>query len=127
MRARKPAAGCSFLVIALAGAMMAASHTARAAESANQHPSVAGERVVTRCLEPSSRPRRAALGITERWRADHFQLLTYQAQITHDWSVQPDFQYIVHPGGHAPSPSDPSGMSVIPNAMVFGVRSVSKF
>jgi porin len=53
--------------------------------------------------------------------------LTYQAQITHDWSVQPDFQYIVHPGGHAPSPSDPSGMSAIPNAMVFGIRSVSKF
>jgi porin len=53
--------------------------------------------------------------------------LTYQAQITKDWSVQPDFQYILHPGGNVPDPSDPNGASPIPNALVIGVRTMIKF
>ena len=28
--------------------------------------------------------------------------LTYQMQLAANWSVQPDLQYIVHPGGHVP-------------------------
>lgn len=53
--------------------------------------------------------------------------LTYQARITKDWSVQPDFQYIFHPGGNVPNPRDPTGVSPIPNAKVIGVRSMMKF
>jgi porin len=53
--------------------------------------------------------------------------LTYQAQLTKNWSMQPDFQYIVHPGGNVPNPLDPKGVSPIPNAVVVGVRTVMKF
>jgi porin len=53
--------------------------------------------------------------------------LTYQARITKDWSVQPDFQYILHPGGDVPNPNDPNAASPIPNAMVIGVRTMVKF
>jgi porin len=53
--------------------------------------------------------------------------LTYQARITKDWSVQPNFQYILHPGGNVPNPRDPTGASRIPNAVVIGARSMMKF
>jgi porin len=53
--------------------------------------------------------------------------LTYQYQITDRWSVQPDFQYIIHPGGHLANPLAPVGTSAIPNAAVLGVRSAFKF
>jgi len=46
--------------------------------------------------------------------------LTYQAQIRPGWSIQPDLQYIIHPGGHAPDPNNPS--APIRNAIVFGAR-----
>jgi porin len=52
--------------------------------------------------------------------------LTYQLQITEDWSLQPDLQYIVHPGGHVSSPAAPSG-AAIPNATVLGMRMIRKF
>ena len=49
--------------------------------------------------------------------------LTYQAQISPWWVLQPDLQLIFHPGGHAALPSaGPSGRS-IPNALVLGLRS----
>jgi porin len=38
--------------------------------------------------------------------------LTYQATINQDWSVQPDLQYVFHPGGS----------SAIANAFVIGIR-----
>jgi porin len=47
--------------------------------------------------------------------------LTYQAQIVPGWTVQPDFQYIFHPGGHIANPFNPAGVA-IPNAAVVGVR-----
>jgi porin len=53
--------------------------------------------------------------------------LTYQAKITKDWSVQPDIQFILHPGGNGSNPSDPKGDSPIPNALVIGVRTMIKF
>jgi porin len=46
---------------------------------------------------------------------------TYSAQIARGWTVQPDFQYIVHPGGGATDPNSASGRR-IPDAFVFGVR-----
>ncbi len=53
--------------------------------------------------------------------------VTYQAQITPNWMLQPVFQYIVHPGGHIPNPLDTSGSSAIPNAAVFGLRTMVKY
>jgi porin len=46
---------------------------------------------------------------------------TYLAQIARGWTVQPDIQYIIHPGGGATDPNSPSGQR-IPDALVFGVR-----
>jgi hypothetical protein len=41
---------------------------------------------------------------------------TYQAQIMTGWSIQPNFQYIFHPGGNIPNPNDPAGVNAIHNA-----------
>lgn len=47
--------------------------------------------------------------------------LNYQSQIVPGWTVQPLFQYIVHPGGNVPNPTAPA--SAIPDGALFGVRS----
>lgn len=51
--------------------------------------------------------------------------LTYQAQIAPWWTVQPDLQYIIHPGGNVPNPVD--GTRNIPDALVLGVRTTVSF
>jgi porin len=51
--------------------------------------------------------------------------LTYQWKLADKWLVQPDVQYIFHPGGNIPDPLNPR--SVIPNALVFGTRMVMRF
>jgi porin len=51
--------------------------------------------------------------------------VSYAAQIAPWWVIQPDFQYIVRPGGNVEDPSNP-GVPVR-NAAVFGVRSTLKF
>jgi porin len=53
--------------------------------------------------------------------------LTYQMHLTKDWWLQPDIQYIIHPGGNVPNPLDPSGASPIPNAFVVGMRTYMNF
>ena len=53
--------------------------------------------------------------------------LTYSVQLAQDWTLQPDLQYIIHPGCHAPNPLDPSGNSPIPNAAVIGMRTILTF
>lgn len=53
--------------------------------------------------------------------------LTYQISITDQWRLQPDLQYVIHPGGHISNPMNPSGASAIPNAFVLGLRTVLKF
>ena len=53
--------------------------------------------------------------------------LTYRMQVVPNWTIQPDLQYIVHPGGNVPNPNDPSGATAIPNALVLGLRTVLKF
>ena len=50
---------------------------------------------------------------------------TYAAQIAPWWIVQPDVQYIVHPGGNVPDPNNPN--AVIGNAFIAGIRSTIKF
>jgi porin len=52
--------------------------------------------------------------------------LTYQAQIVPGWTVQPDFQYIFHPGGHIANPFNPTG-AAIPNAAIIGVRTTINY
>lgn len=51
--------------------------------------------------------------------------VTYQAQVTPWLVLQPDFQYIIRPGGNAPNPNDPT--VPLKNAVVLGLRSVIKF
>ncbi len=46
---------------------------------------------------------------------------TYSAQIARGWTVQPDVQYIMHPGGGATDPNSASGQR-IPDAFVLGIR-----
>jgi porin len=53
--------------------------------------------------------------------------ITYQAQITPNWMLQPVFQYIVHPGGHIQNPLNVSSNSAIPNASIFGIRTMVKY
>lgn len=52
--------------------------------------------------------------------------LTYQAQVIPGFVVQPDFQYIFHPGGGAINPLNPTS-GRIPSATVFGLRTTIKF
>lgn len=51
--------------------------------------------------------------------------LSYIATIRPWWSVQPDLQYIVHPGGHVPNPNDPP--APIADALVIGMRTSLSF
>ncbi len=48
--------------------------------------------------------------------------LTYQMQITPWWQLQPDFQYVIAPGGGVPDPLDPSRR--VGNEVVLGLRTV---
>jgi porin len=52
--------------------------------------------------------------------------LTYQAQIVSGWTVQPDFQYIFHPGGGTIDPVNPF-VGRISDAAVFGLRTQISF
>ncbi len=51
--------------------------------------------------------------------------LSYKAQIAPWWTVQPDLQYIVHPGGNVPNPDAPN--SSVEDAFLVGVRSTIAF
>lgn len=50
--------------------------------------------------------------------------LSYKATVLPGWTVQPDLQYIIHPGGNIESPIRPE---VIPNALVLGLRNTLAF
>ncbi len=65
-------------------------------------------------------------GIAQPIRAYELTIeLSYQAQIKPGWTMQPVFQYIVHPGGHVPDPVSP-GLAIKSGALV-GVRSTVAF
>jgi porin len=53
--------------------------------------------------------------------------LTYRAQLAPWWTLQPDLQFIVHPGGHIPDPTDPTHTHPIRDAVVMGVRTTIAF
>jgi porin len=51
----------------------------------------------------------------------------YQYEIRGGWTVRPNFQYILHPGGGA---TDPLGLNpgrLLRNAVVLGMRTTLKF
>lgn len=49
--------------------------------------------------------------------------MTYLAEVNRNWTVQPVFQYVIHPGGGAVNPYDPTQTQRIRDAVVLGVRS----
>ncbi|WP_461354378.1 carbohydrate porin [Bradyrhizobium sp. USDA 4454] len=51
----------------------------------------------------------------------------YQYQIRDGWTLQPNLQYIIHPGGGATSPSSAMPGRVLHNATVLGLRMTLKF
>jgi len=53
--------------------------------------------------------------------------LTYQWSLGNNWFVQPDLQYVVHPGGNIANPLGLATASPIPNALVFGLRTTGRF
>jgi len=53
--------------------------------------------------------------------------VSYKAQIAPGWTVQPDFQYIIRPGGNVPNPNDPTMTIPIRNAVVVGIRSTIQY
>lgn len=53
--------------------------------------------------------------------------VTYQAEVRPGTSIQPLFQYVMHPGGGAVDPNDPAQLRRIRDAAVFGVRTTINF
>ncbi len=53
--------------------------------------------------------------------------LTYIAQLKPYWTLQPDLQYVIHPGGNVANPKDASGTREIEDAFVIGLRTTLKF
>lgn len=51
----------------------------------------------------------------------------YQYEVRSGWTLQPNFQYIVHPGGGATSPTGPNPGKHLKDAAVLGLRTVLKF
>jgi porin len=51
----------------------------------------------------------------------------YQYEIRPGWSLQPNVQYIVRPGGGATSPSSSTPGLVMKDGAVLGLRTVVKF
>ena len=48
---------------------------------------------------------------------------TYAAEILPGWTLQPDLQIVIHPGGNIPDPNNPSGLTPIRDATLVGLRS----
>lgn len=51
---------------------------------------------------------------------------SYRAQIVPGWTIQPDVQYMWHPGGRVPINSAP-GAPAIPSATIVGVRTAINY
>jgi porin len=63
------------------------------------------------------------------WPVRSFESLVtavYQYEVRGGWTLQPNFQYIIHPGGGATNPLGPTPGKVLKDAAVFGLRSVLK-
>ena len=64
------------------------------------------------------------------WPVRRFESLVttvYQYEVKPGWTLQPNFQYITHPGGGATNPLGSNPGKVLKDAAVFGLRTVLKF
>jgi porin len=64
------------------------------------------------------------------WPVRSFESLVtavYQYEVRSGWTLQPNFQYITHPGGGATNPLGSNPGRVLKDASVFGLRTVLKF
>ena len=64
------------------------------------------------------------------WPTRSFEALVtavYQYEVKPGWMMQPNFQYIIHPGGGATDPLGPMPGKVLKDAAVLGLRTVVKF
>lgn len=64
------------------------------------------------------------------WPKRRFESLlsaVYQYQIRDGWTMQPNFQYIIHPGGGASDPLGATPGRALHNATVLGLRTTLKF
>ncbi len=64
------------------------------------------------------------------WPARSFESLVtmvYQYELRAGWTLQPNFQYITHPGGGATNPLSTTPGKVLKDAAVLGLRTVVKF
>jgi porin len=64
------------------------------------------------------------------WPTRSFEALVtavYQYEVKPGWTLQPNFQYIVHPGGGATDPLGSMPGKVLKDAAVLGLRTVVKF
>jgi porin len=64
------------------------------------------------------------------WPVRSFEALVttvYQYEVKPGWTLQPNFQYITHPGGGATNPLGSKPGKVLKDAAVFGLRTVLKF
>lgn len=52
---------------------------------------------------------------------------TYAMHVTNGFLLQPNVQYIVHPGGGIADPRDPFGVRRMPNAFVAGIRTTIQY
>jgi porin len=52
---------------------------------------------------------------------------SYMWQVIPGWTIQPDFQYVFHPGGNVSDPNAPIAAVPIKDAAIFGVRSFIRF
>ena len=53
--------------------------------------------------------------------------LIYEAHIRPGWLLAPYFQYVFRPSGGIPNPNDPSGLSRIGDAAVFGITTTLRY
>jgi porin len=53
--------------------------------------------------------------------------VTYKAQLAPWWTLQPDLQFIFHPGGNVARPGETAGTQAMPDAIVLGLRTAVTF
>ncbi len=53
--------------------------------------------------------------------------MVYQYEVRAGWTLQPNFQYITHPGGGATNPLATAPGKVLKDAAVVGLRTIVKF
>ena len=77
---------------------------------------------ISPAAQRTDRERRAALGVPYPIRSNELVAeATYQAQVVPGFTLQPDLQYVVRPGGGIPDPLR-AGYRPIADAAVLGIR-----